>query len=117
MVIADTGVAAVFDDGDITTAPVQVQSEALALILGNLLRNAQDHGAGDFRVRLRAGPVLTISNRVGPDAAFHLRNFQKSAGSRGTGLGLGIVQKIAGKDGIGLAFNIVNGRAEVTLRF
>ena len=117
MVIADTGVAAVFDDGDIEAAQVPVQPESLALILGNLLRNAQDHGTGDIRVRLRPGPVLTVSNRVAPGAAFHLRNFEKSTQSRGTGLGLGIVQKIAGKDGIALEFTVTGDRAEAILRF
>ena len=117
MVIADTGVAAVFDDGDIEAAQVPVQPESLALILGNLLRNAQDHGTGDIRVRLRPGPVLTVSNRVAPGATFHLRNFEKSTQSRGTGLGLGIVQKIAGKDGIALEFTVTGDRAEAILRF
>lgn len=117
MVIADTGIEAVFDDGDIESASVPVRSEALALILGNLLRNAQAHGTGDIRLLLRPGPVLTVSNRVAPDAVFHPRNFEKSARSQGTGLGLGIVEKIAGKEGIGLAFRVAQGRAEVTLRF
>ncbi|RCW81013.1 sensor histidine kinase [Paracoccus lutimaris] len=117
MVIADTGIAAIFDDGDVETAEVPIRPEALALILGNLLRNARDHGTGDIRVRLRPGPVLTVSNRVAPDAVFHHHMFEKSARSPGTGLGLGIVQKIAGKEGIGLNFEIGEGRACVSLQF
>ena len=117
MVIADTGVAAIFDDGDIEAAVVTIPPEALALTLGNLLRNARDHGTGDIRVRLAPGPVLTVSNRVDADGAFHHNMFEKSARSSGTGLGLGIVQKIAGKEGIGLGFEIAGGRARVELRF
>ena len=117
MVIADTGVAAIFDDGDVEAAQIAIRPEALALILGNLLRNARDHGTGDIRVRLGAGPLLSISNRVAPGAVFHHRMFDKSMRSTGTGLGLGIVQKIAGKEGIGLDFQITDGRAVVELRF
>ena len=78
---------------------------------------ARDHGTGDIRVRLAPGPVLTVSNRVDADGAFHHNMFEKSARSSGTGLGLGIVQKIAGKEGIGLGFEIAGGRARVELRF
>lgn len=117
MVIADTGGKAVFDDGDVEEALVPVPPEALALILSNLLSNARDHGTGDIRVRLHPGPVLTISNRAAPGAVFHARAFEKSAQSAGSGLGLGIVQKIARKEGIGLSFDIVDTNAAVTLRF
>ena len=96
---------------------VPVHPDAVALILANLLRNASDHGTGDIRVRLLPGPVLTISNRVGPDADFRHGTFEKSAASRSTGLGLSIVAKIAEKEAIGLSFGRADGRAEVRLRF
>ena len=117
MVIADTRGDIVFDDGDVDSALVSIQPEALALILSNLLRNARDHGTGRVRVTLEEGPILTITNPTGADAAFRHGTFEKSARSSGTGLGLGIVQKIAGKDGIELSFAIENAIAKVVLRF
>lgn len=117
MVMADLRGDIVFDDGDVESALVPIHPEALALILGNLLRNARDHGTGRVRVTLGEGPILTIRNPAGPDAAFRHGNLEKSVRSGGTGLGLGIVHKIAGKEGIELGFSVEDGWAKVTLGF
>ena len=117
MVIAEMRGDIVFDDGDVESAFVAIHPEALALILENLLRNARDHGTGRVRVLLEAGPVLSILNPVAEGAAFRHGTFEKSARSAGTGLGLGIVQKITGKEGIGLSFSMENGLAKVVMTF
>ena len=96
---------------------VPVHHDAAGLMIGNLLRNARDHGIGGVKVRLGAGPTLTISNRVAPNAEFLHGIFERSAASRGTGLGLGIVTKIAEKEGVALRFTIKDERAEVELVF
>ena len=115
--IADTCPEAVFDDGDQERMMVPVHHDAAGLMIGNLLRNARDHGIGGVKVRLGAGPTLTISNRVAPNAEFLHGIFERSAASRGTGLGLGIVTKIAEKEGVALRFTIRDERAEVELEF
>lgn len=115
--IADTCPEAVFDDGDQERMIVPVHHDAVGLMIGNLLRNARDHGSGSIKVRLSAGPKLTISNRVAPNAEFLHGIFERSAASRGTGLGLGIVTKIAEKEGVALRFTIKDERAEVELVF
>lgn len=115
--IADTCPEAVFDDGDQERVMVPVHHDAAGLMIGNLLRNARDHGIGGVKVRLGAGPTLTISNRVAPNAEFLHGIFERSAASRGTGLGLGIVTKIAEKEGVALRFTIKDERAEVELVF
>ena len=115
--IADTCPEAVFDDGDQERVMVPVHHDAAGLMIGNLLRNARDHGIGGIKVRLGAGPTLTISNRVAPNAEFLHGIFERSAASRGTGLGLGIVTKIAEKEGVALRFTIRDERAEVELEF
>ncbi|MFN3525446.1 MAG: sensor histidine kinase [Paracoccus sp. (in: a-proteobacteria)] len=117
MVIAETGVEAMFDDGDLAQMPVAVDPDALAMILRNLLRNASDHGTGEIRVTLTAGPVLRISNAVGPQAAFRHGTFDKSALSQGAGLGLAIVAQLADAQGIAVDHAIAAGRATVMLRF
>ncbi|WP_411840408.1 sensor histidine kinase [Paracoccus sp. ME4] len=116
MVIDDLGLPLRFDDGEMTAAPVAVDPDALALILRNLLRNAADHGAGDIRVVVAAGPVLTVGNAVGPGAAFRHATFDKSATSQGAGLGLAIIARIAGAQGIAVDYAMEAGRAAVTLR-
>ncbi|MFN4062509.1 MAG: histidine kinase dimerization/phospho-acceptor domain-containing protein [Paracoccus hibiscisoli] len=117
MVIADTGLAVVFDDGDMTDIPVAVDPDALSLILRNLLRNAADHGTGGLRAVLSPGPVLTVSNAVGPGAAFRHATFDKGSGSHGAGLGLAIVTRMAAAHGIAVDYAMTNNRAQVTLHF
>ncbi|MFD1797377.1 hypothetical protein FQV27_10450 [Paracoccus aurantiacus] len=117
MVIAEMRGNVVFDDGDVDHVQVAIHPEALALILGNLLRNARDHGSGAVRVALTEGPVLTISNPIRPGEGYRHAAFEKSARTGGTGLGLDIVRKIAGKEGIGLEFDDSGNRARVTLIF
>lgn len=117
MVIAETGGPVVFDDSDITAAPVAADPDAMALILRNLIRNAVDHGTGDVRVTLAPGPVLTVTNSAAPGAAFRHATFDKSAASHGAGLGLAIVARVAEMQHVALDFAIEAGRARVTLRF
>ena len=117
MVIDDVGQPVMFDDGEMTTAPVAIDPDALALILRNLLRNAADHGTGDLRVLISAGPVLTVSNAVGPGAAFRHATFDKGVGSHGAGLGLAIVTRMAAAHGLGVRYAMTADRARVTLDF
>ena len=117
MVIDDIGQPVMFDDGEMTQAPVAVDPDALALILRNLLRNAVDHGTGDLRVLISAGPALTVSNAVGPGAAFRHATFEKGAGSQGAGLGLAIVTRMAAAHGIAVRYAMTDTRARVTLDF
>jgi two-component system OmpR family sensor kinase len=117
MVIDDIGQPVMFDDGEMTQAPVAVDPDALALILRNLLRNAVDHGTGDLRVLISAGPALTVSNAVGPGAAFRHATFDKGAGSQGAGLGLAIVTRMAAAHGIAMRYAMTDTRARVTLDF
>ena len=116
MVVDDLGLALRFDDGEMTAVPVAVDPDALALILRNLLRNAADHGTGDIRVVISAGPVLTVGNAVGPGAAFRHATFDKSATSQGAGLGLAIIARVAAAQGIAVDHAIGAGRATVRLR-
>lgn len=116
MVIDDLGLPLRFDDGEMTSAPVAVDPDALALILRNLLRNAADHGAGDIRVLIAAGPELTVANAVGAGATFRPATFDKSATSQGAGLGLAIVARVAGAQGITVDYAMEWSRATVTLR-
>lgn len=117
MVIADSGLSARFDDAEMTSAPVAVDPDALALILTNLLRNAAEHGTGDLRVTLAPGPMVSVSNAVQPGAVFRHGTFEKSSGSHGTGLGLAIVARVAETQGITLDHVMTPDRATVTLRF
>ncbi|MFN3278663.1 MAG: sensor histidine kinase [Paracoccus hibiscisoli] len=116
MVIDDLGQPVRFDDGEMTTAPVAVDPDALALILRNLLRNAADHGAGDLRVVIADGPVLSVGNAVGAGAAFRHATFDKSATSQGAGLGLAIIARVAAAQGITVDYAMAGDRAVVTLR-
>lgn len=116
MVMADNGPRVRFDDGEMTSAAAAVDADALAIILSNLLRNAAEHGTGDLRLTLSAGPVLRLSNAAAPGAAFRHGTFDKSASSQGTGLGLAIVARIAQTQGIDMDFAVTQGRATVTLR-
>ena len=117
MVVADLGTPVLFDDGEMERLSVPVDPDALALILRNLLRNAADHGTGAPRVVLSPGPALTVSNTVLPGASFHHGMFDKSAGSKGAGLGLAIVTRVAQAQEIAVDYAIVDGTASVTVRF
>lgn len=106
-----------FDDGDLESAPITMRPDAVALMVGNVLRNAAEHGTGPATVTLRAGPVLEIENPVDASAQFEHGTFHKSRGSEGVGLGLTIIQKIADRAGVDLSFAMIGGRAVVRMDF
>lgn len=106
-----------FDDADRDSALAGVEADVAALILGNLLRNAIDHGTGRVTIRLRAQTEVVIQNPTAPDAVFHTGRFEKSPGSRGAGLGLVIVESLARSNGVALDFAITDGRATVRAVF
>lgn len=119
LVIADIGGAGevIFDDADLAAAPAAVDADVAALILGNLIRNAVDHGKGRVHLRIGPGPSVQIRNPVGAEAAFHLARFAKGPGSSGAGLGLVIVETLALGNGIALDFAMAGGVATVTVGF
>lgn len=107
----------VFDDGDMEAAPVALDPDALAILLGNLLRNAREHGTGRVELRLGPGPVLRIRNPVAEGARFRTGRFDKAPDSAGSGLGLTIAEAIARQNGVALSLHIGAGWAEARLDF
>ena len=119
LVVADIGGAGevIFDDADLAAAPAAVDADVAALILGNLIRNAVDHGTGRVHLRIGPGPSVQMSNPVREDAAFHPARFAKGPRSSGAGLGLVIVETLALANGIALDFAMAGGVATVTVGF
>ncbi|MGR3654897.1 histidine kinase dimerization/phospho-acceptor domain-containing protein [Paracoccus sp. (in: a-proteobacteria)] len=117
MMIAEQRPAPAFDDGDLEVAQVAMHPDAAALMIGNVIRNAADHGTGPVRARLRPGPVLEIRNPVAASAGFRQGTFRKSPDSEGVGLGMTIIRKIAERSGVALSFSIQEGEARVRMDF
>lgn len=107
----------VFDDGDLDTCRIASDPDALAIILRNLLDNALEHGHGPVRLRLRAGPALTIANAVAEGGHLHIDPFAKSPRSAGYGLGLSIVTTLCRNLGIALHVQQDDTRIELYLEF
>jgi two-component system OmpR family sensor kinase len=105
-----------FDDGDHETLQIAADADAVAILLRNLIENAQDHGTGQVRVTLLADGRVTVENPT-DGTEFLDEPFRKGAGSRGMGLGLSIVASLAGTMGAGMERRIGNGTARVTVRF
>ena len=78
MMIAEQRPAPAFDDGDLEVAQVAMHPDAAALMIGNVIRNAADHGTGPVRARLRPGPVLRAMffvdfvTMLGSESAVHV---------------------------------------------
>lgn len=106
-----------FDDGDFEALEVEADADSLALVLGNLLRNAVEHGVGTVRIALRPGPKVEVSHAVPPGAAFLEGRFATGPGSRGTGLGLAIARSTADRFDWGLGLEMHNGIATATVDF
>jgi two-component system OmpR family sensor kinase len=104
------------DDGDLEALPVAADADALAILLRNLLENAQDHGTGPVHLRLSADGTLTIENPT-TTTEFARPRFDKGAGSAGLGLGMSIIEAVAGALGAPLTCTISEGRARVVLQF
>ncbi|MFT3972413.1 MAG: HAMP domain-containing sensor histidine kinase [Amaricoccus sp.] len=119
LLVADAPEGAIrVDDGDRETIEVAADADSVALVLGNLLRNACEHGTGPVRVTLGPGPALAIVNPVAPGAAFREGRFAKAPGSAGSGLGLAIARAAADRLGWRIGLEIQDGvaRARVTFR-
>lgn len=118
LLVADFGADRIlFDDSDFETLPAGVDADVAALILGNLLRNALDHGTGGVTLRLRPGPLVIVQNGTNDGAAFHHGRFEKGTTSAGAGLGLVIVNALAKANGIQLEFRMRDGLASIQVVF
>jgi two-component system, OmpR family, sensor kinase len=106
-----------FDDGDMERLEVAADADSVALLLGNLLRNACEHGSGTVRATLGPGPSVEISNPVAPGAAFAEGRFARGAGSAGSGLGLAIARATAMRFGWGLDLSMRDGVARARVDF
>lgn len=105
------------DDGDVEEMAVTADTDSVALLLGNLLRNAREHGTGPVRVTLGPGATVAIANPVAPGAAFLVGRFATGAGSRGSGLGLAIARATANRFGWCLSLAIADGGATARVAF
>jgi len=103
------------DDGDFEKLEVGADVDSVALVVGNLLRNALEHGTGPVRVALRPGPCVEVSNAAVPGAAFREDRFATGPHSRGTGLGLSIVRATAERLGWRLDLAVHDDIATATL--
>lgn len=112
--------AALLDDGDRETVEVAADADSVALVLGNLLRNACEHGTGLVRVIVRATDgqaSVEVVNPASPGAAFREARFAKRPGSSGSGLGLAIARATADRFGWTLDLAVEAGVATARVTF
>jgi len=96
---------------------VHADHAVLAMVLGNLLRNALGvTDNGEVRVRIQADAVLVEDTGPGIDPAIAARLFQahvKGAGSGGAGIGLSLVQRLCERQGWRIALTNRDGGGAV----
>ena len=104
------------DDGDLERLDVAADADAVAILLRNLIENAQQHGSGPVDLRLRADGRLSIAN---PATVTDLPEgrFARGAGSAGLGLGLSISEALVRSMGVRMARRAGNGRVQIDLDF
>jgi two-component system OmpR family sensor kinase len=118
VLIAEAPEAAVrLDDGDAEAVEVAADADSVALVLGNLLRNAREHGTGPVRVRVGPGATVEIANPVARGAVFAEGRFATGPGSAGSGLGLGIARATASRFGWSLDLAMARGVARARVTF
>lgn len=107
-------------------APIPLWRDGVRLAVGNVVRNAIDHGAGDgdevaIAIRIVGATVTIDDDGPGiPEAERErlLDRFEKGSASRGSGLGLAIAKQVAVAHGGAVAItDSPSGGARVTLRF
>lgn len=103
------------DDGDLEAFPLDLDPDALAIVLRNLIENAQEHGTGPVWVRL-SPEGLQISNQM-VSGEFLTAPFAKRSGSAGMGLGLSIVAQLCAAMDIQISTQTTQDHLVVTLRF
>lgn len=104
-----------FDDGDYESYLLALDPDALAIVLRNLIENAQEHGTGPVWVRLRSHGVV-ISNPASSGEFWH-SPFAKGPKSTGMGLGLSIVTQLCAALGAEIEVRHHEGQATVSLTF
>lgn len=105
-----------FDDSDLESLPVAADADAIAILLRNLLENAQDHGTGEVRLRLTPDGVVSITN---PTSATRLPQgrFDRGETSAGLGLGLSIIEALARAMEVPMYPSVSDGTARFDLHF
>ena len=106
----------VLDDGDLDRLDVAADPDALAIVLRNLIENAQDHGTGPVRITLAPDGTLSIRNPAKAPVLPHAR-FTPRPGSLGTGLGLSISRALAQAMQVPMSAKAGVDHVLVTLRF
>lgn len=104
-----------FDDGDLETLDVAADADSVALLIGNLLRNAVEHGTGLVQVTLRPQGTVVIANPAARGAVFAEGRFASGPRSTGSGLGLAIARAVANRLGWGLDLSVADGTARAVV--
>ncbi len=86
---------------------VQADPRLIEVAVRNLVENARQHGGGVELVRVASGRIEVLDHGPGMPSDEVLAPFCKGADSKGTGLGLALVQRITERHGGSLALRPV----------
>ncbi len=104
------------DDADLDRLDVAADPDALAILLRNLIENAQEHGTGPVLIKLSPEGRLVIENPADsprlPEARFAAR-----PGSLGAGLGLSISRALTQAMQVPMTITTMPDRVRIELQF
>jgi signal transduction histidine kinase len=102
-----------------TPVRVQAPDSMVAMVIGNLVRNALQHGSGATVACRLEGRVLSVANTGGIATADLPRIFERSFTTRpgGHGMGLYLARRICERYGWDIALNSDQQQTIATVRF
>jgi two-component system, OmpR family, sensor kinase len=113
-----TGARFVVEGGDV---PLPMAAAGMALVLGHLVRNAVEHGAGEVRLQATGAELRVQDDGRGISAGNRDRIFEPffttGRASGGTGMGLSIVRNILAAHGGEIALAEGTGPTCFVIRF